>query len=240
MMTMKFATLLIAIAIFPTTQADVPPLKGMRYLREPLKQFQRMLPKGGNGGGGNGGDGGGDPSPSCTETEDSQWWDTYCDAPLIDDQFGDNRVTKWMSIEPGTCVELDPYVNSGFVSKMCTDSGSGQDIGFLLNGWVEGSSGSVSYQHTCKDGADDTSGGPIAVSYIANKHKISFEVLDSTGVAIPTPSGGCEHPGGFWWQDDMTPGNPLYAEGGFIVVVSNNGNSRQNVRLYTRCNFAVC
>ena len=73
---------------------------------------------------------------------------------------------------------------------MPPDSGTDQDIGFLLNGWVEGSSGSVSYQHTCKEGAYDTSGGPIAVSYIANNHKISFEVLDSTGGAIPTPSGG--------------------------------------------------
>ena len=114
-------------------------------------------------------------------------------------------------------------------------------LGFLLNGWVE--EGSNSYQHWCKEGADgydgtestyggEGSGSPIAVSYIANKHKISIEVLVDGNVVDSGSS--------FWWPDDITnPSNPLYAEGGFVVRVRNNGNSRKNVSSSCSC-FSVC
>jgi len=80
-----------------------------------------------------------------------------------------------MSIEPGECVELAPYDNSDAQSNICGVSGSGNDVGFLLKGWVE--EGSTSYQHECKEG--------IAVSYIAKKHKISIEVFVTAGNDAP-------------------------------------------------------
>ena len=79
---------------------------------------------------------------------------------------------------------------------------------------------------------------PIAVSYIANKHKISIEVFDTAGNAIDAPADGCDTGRGFWWTDDIdNVNNPLYVEGGFVVKVKNNGNSRKNV---SRLCYAIC
>ena len=210
-------------------------LKGMNNLRsdEHQKFQQRMLEKGGNGGGsggGGGGESGGGVCATPTSILSTGWWDTYCNAEVTGDTFGASLVTKWMSIEPGMCVELSPYDNSGATSKICPDSGTGNDIGFLLYGWVE--EGNDSYQHWCKEGADgydgtapmfggEDSGSPIAVSSIANKHKISIEVLVDGNVVDSGSS--------VWWPDDITNSNPLYADGGFVVRVSNTGNSRKNV-----------
>ena len=123
-----------------------------------------MFAKGG--GGGNGGGGGGDnPPPPPTDTcivpnLGNAWWGISCD-PIdgcdcnidqTDSSTSASLVTKWMSIEPGECVELAPYDNSDAQSNICGVSGSDNDIGFLLKGWVE--EGSTSYQHECKEGAD--------------------------------------------------------------------------------------
>ena len=210
-------------------------LKGMNNLRsdEYQKFQQRMLQKGGNGGGsggGGGGEGGGGACATPASILSTGWWDPYCAGEVTGDTFGASLVTKWMSIEPGMCVELSPYDNSGATSKICPDSGTGNDIGFLLYGWVE--EGNDSYQHWCKEGADgydgtapvfggEGSGSPIAVSSIANKHKISIEVLVDGNVVDSGSS--------VWWPDDITNSNPLYADGGFVVRVSNTGNSRKNV-----------
>ena len=89
-----------------------------------------------------------------------------------------------------------------------------------MKGWVE--EGSTSYQHECKEGADSydpITDAPIAVSYIANKHKISIEVFDTAGNVIDTPADGCDKGRGFWWTDDIdNVNNPLYVEGGYLLL----------------------
>ena len=236
------STIAILLPVVHAADGNVR-LKGMNNLRSDNQQFQqRMLAKGGNGGGGGGGEeeGGGGVCATPASILSTDWWDPYCAGEVTGDTFGASLVTKWMSIEPGVCVELSPYDNSGALSNICPESGTGNDIGFLLNGWVE--EGNNSYQHWCKEGADgydgtvptfggEGSGSPIAVSYIANKHKISIEVLVDGNVVDSGSS--------FWWPDDITnQSNPLYADGGFVVRVRNNGNSRKNVSS-SSC-FSVC
>jgi len=71
------------------------------------------------------------------------------------------------------------------------------------------------------------------VSYIAKKHKISIEVFDTAGIECnwyPCRWMWYDTGRGFWWTDDIdNVNNPLYVEGGFVVKVKNNGNSRKNV-----------